>query len=200
MLTDTLPEWLRLELAAAHPGITIKYLPWGDRKVFVLPLHGDAFWRIRNRKLGVVLYRRHITHGTSLKWQLHQQTYIPDPECVTDGRWVVFQENHATKDCVKLFDVINDDGSFHPLDRRVLAAIQVRDGAHGAHDKAIESVEGQEHQADARRFKQFEESTGDMFSRIYHDVKKAATDHACVTPDPLENGVIETGGAVIAVN
>lgn len=198
MTESTLPEWLRLELSVAHPGITLKWLPWGDRKVFVLPLTGDAFWRIRSPKLNVVLYRRHITHGTALKWQLHQQTYIPDAECVTDGRWVVFQENHVTKDCVKLFDVVNDDGSYHPLDRRVLAAIQVRDGRHGAHDKAIKSVEAQPQIADKLSMARFEDATGDTFRRIHHDVKRAATDHAGVTPDPLEDGIVESGGVAVA--
>lgn len=185
------PDWMRLELQLNHPGITIKWLPWGERKVFVLPITGDAFYRMPAKKLnGAVMYRRYLTAGTALRWQLHPQTYFPDAECVTHARWVVFQENKETGETVKLFDVVNDDGSFHPLDMRVIEAIQRRDGKFGAHDKALADVEAIPQLAETAALANLEEVTDDLFHRIAYDVKKATTDTANVKEDPEEDQIL----------
>lgn len=185
----TIPDWLKAELVA-HPSIEVRWIDYGPRKVFVLPLVGDAFYRMPVRKLNTILYRRYITAGSPLKWKLHPLTYIPDPECVTDGRWVVFQTEKDTGAIWKLFDVVHDDGSFHPLDRRVLEAIQRRDGVKDAHEKAIKDVEEVVPEAaEKSAYEDYENKSYDLFGQIYHDVKRVAVDHACIEPDPTEDDI-----------
>jgi len=191
---DTVPQWLLDELALSHPGIEIKWTRYPDkRKTFVLPVYGDAFHRMTSWRVGgvpVVMHRRHITPTSDTKWQLHPRTYLPQSDEVPDGRFVVFQTNVKTGELIKLFDVVYDDGRPHPLDRRVLAGINVRDGKHGAHDKAIADVEAAPDVAQAEADHAFEESVGDLFLRIHHDVMKETTGGANLPHDPAENEVI----------
>jgi hypothetical protein len=197
----TIPQWLKDELAVAHPRIEIAWMPYGDRKVFVLPVVGDAFWRLQVTKSaawktgmpfarGTVLYKRHITAGTDPKWKVYgPHVYVPDTNCVTDARWVVFQKNVRTGAVIKLFDVVEDDGSPMPLDRRVLLGIQLRDGRHGAHDRAIKDVEEAPQKAEDSKLAEVHEAGVELFRRVHHDIKKAVSDHA-VEPDPADDEVV----------
>lgn len=189
------PGWLKAELAANHPGIEIRWMPYGERKEFVLPLVGDAFHRMPARKLNnTVMYRRYITPDSPPKWRLHPLTYFPESDKVTTGRFVVFQTNAVRGEVVKLFDCVNDDGSLHPLDRRVVEAIQRRDGKFGAQEKAIADVEAAPERGGDVAGYNLTEATGDLFERIHHDVLKHASENACVPPEDDEDSLeIVTG-------
>jgi hypothetical protein len=188
MTDKPVPQWLQLELLANHPGVEVRWMDYGPRKTFVIPVYGDAFYRLVTKKLGseTVMYRRHITAMTDLKWKLHPLTYLPDTEHAPTGRWVVFQTNVATGELLKMFDVVLDDGSLHPLDRRVLDGILARDGKYGAHDRALADVEAAPDVAEGIAIANFEEQASDVFERIHFEVSKHPTPGAANAPvDPL---------------
>lgn len=75
-------------------------------------------------------------------WPMRGKPFRRKPEEMkTDGRYVVYATSRKRRKPYSVFDVVYSDGSYHPLDTRVLDRLLVRDDVrHNVYDNWEEST------------------------------------------------------------